>query len=832
VTSTLRRSRKSGAKRGRWAGGILAALILLPMVVLSVSPAATAATTGSAGAAHSTVASGVVPAAAGTGRAKAAVRRVPARDVHRVAGPRKVGTWSGPRKAVHRKVVPGTATPTVTVTPKSLVFPVKGAGPLGLGQTAPAQTVTVKNTSAVPLTMDYGDTCSYNPNPCLGGSYTADYSITTNSCGDNTIPAHSSCTFSLDFTPSTANQEAITVYIFDNAADSPQTVPVTGKGTAPTASISTKSLTYPVKGAGPLGLGQTAPAQTVTVTNTGTVPMVMDWGDTCAYNPNPCLGGSYTSDYSIVTNSCAYNTIPAGSSCTFSVDFKPSTTNQEAITVYVFDSATNTSPQTVALSGQGTAPTASVSPTSLTFPAKGSGPLGLGQTAPAQTVTVTNTGTVPMVMDWGDTCAYNPNPCLGGSYTSDYSIVTNSCGDNTIPAGSSCTFSVDFKPSTNNDEDGTIAIFDSATGSSPQTVALSGQGTAPTASVSTDALSFFSSAVATASAAQTVTVKDTGAVPMVMDWGDSCAYNPNPCVTGSYSGDFSITSNSCGYATIAAGTNCTFSVAFTPSTTNEETGTLYIFDSATDTNPQTISLTGLATTATVSVSATSLTFPAAKGGLVGLGLTSAAQKVTITNTGTVPVNMGFGSPSGDDPAISTTYGTDFAITSNTCASNTIPAGKTCAFSVSFTPSTLNDEVGTLTVYDNAVGGPQTISLTGQGTAAQATLSATSLTFSSPKVGTTSAPQTETVTNSGTVPLEMGYGTKSKTNPVVTGSYSADYTILDNSCATYTIAVGTTCTFEIDFTPSTANQENATIDIYGNTAANPQQIALNGTVTSG
>jgi hypothetical protein len=67
---------------------------------------------------------------------------------------------------------------------------------------------------------------------------------------------------------------------------------------------------------------------------------------------------------------------------------------------------------------------------------------------------------------------------------------------------------------------------------------------------------------------------------------------------------------------------------------------------------------------------------------------------------------------------------------------------------------------------------------------------------------------------------------------VTGSYSGDFTILDNSCADYTISVGTTCTFEVEFTPSTSHEETGTLDIYGNTATNPQQITLQGTIASG
>jgi hypothetical protein len=192
---------------------------------------------------------------------------------------------------------------------------------------------------------------------------------------------------------------------------------------------------------------------------------------------------------------------------------------------------------------------------------------------------------------------------------------------------------------------------------------------------------------------------------MQMATGNTCSNNP--CLTGSYTGDYSIASNTCYNYTIPAGTTCTFTVAFTPRTTNQEAIGIDIYDTATG-SPQTIAATGLATTARVTVSASSLSFVTS-----AVGATSAPQTVTVDNTGKVPVQMGWGDPSKSNPVISTTYGTDFTIPSNSCAKNPIPAGTSCTFSVEYTASTSNDEVGTLTIYDNAVSAPQTISLTGQ-----------------------------------------------------------------------------------------------------------------------
>jgi hypothetical protein len=407
------------------------------------------------------------------------------------------------------------------------------------------------------------------------------------------------------------------------------TAAVASAKAAPKVSITPSTLKFPTSGQ--IGVGFSTAAQTVTLKNTGSATLTI--GNTCG-GATPCSEGSYSGDFSIASNSCDDGaTIPANSSCSFTVSFRPSTTNDETGTIAIADSASN-SPQTVAVQGQGTAPTASVTPASLQFPSSGSGPLGIDFSSQAQTVTVKNTGTVPMLI--GDTCA-GVSPCSEGSYSGDFSVRSNSCGyGNTIPANTTCTFTVTFTPSTANDETGAIVIADTASGGS-QSVSVAGQGTAPTATLSPTSLSFFSSSVGSPSALQTVTLDNTGDVPMLI--GDTCA-GVSPCSEGSYSRDFSIGSNSCENGdTIPANTTCSFTVGFTPSTSNDETGTIVVNDTASG-GAQTINVAGLATSATVKVSTTALSFKSS-----GIGATSAAQQVTVTNTGKVSVQMGYGSPS-------------------------------------------------------------------------------------------------------------------------------------------------------------------------------------------
>src|SRR5438094_4863058 len=96
-------------------------------------------------------------------------------------------------------------------------------------------------------------------------------------------------------------------------------------------------------------------------------------------------------------------------------------------------------------------------------------------------------------------------------------------------------------------------------------------------------------------------------------------------------------------------------------------------------------------------------------------------------------------------AVTGTNSADFGQTNN-CGSS-LAVSSSCTINVTFTPAASGTRSGTLTVTDNASGSPQTASLTGTGVTGTAALSPTSLTFSSQNVGTTSAAQTVTLTNS-------------------------------------------------------------------------------------
>jgi parallel beta-helix repeat protein len=321
----------------------------------------------------------------------------------------------------HARTVNGTVdlgvyefTPTtLSFTPSSLNF-----GSQDLGTTSSPQVVSVTNTG--------------NQSLLLGVSVDVNFTE-TNSCASAVAPG-ANCTISVSFAPTTAGNITGNLTLRDNASGSPQSVALTGSGTATTASIAPTSLTFSAQ-----RIGTTSAAQVVTLTNTGANALAVS---------SITTAGDFGE-----TDDCG-TSLAAGANCSINATFSPTASGTRSGSLTITDDASG-SPQTVALSGTGTAPSASLSPTSLTFGAQ-----IVGTTSTAQVVTLTNGG--------------NSALSISGIVTTGDFAQTNNCGTS-LAAGASCSISVTFMPSAGGARTGTLAVTDDASGS-PQTVALGGDG--------------------------------------------------------------------------------------------------------------------------------------------------------------------------------------------------------------------------------------------------------------------------------------------------------------------------------------------------------------------
>jgi len=190
------------------------------------------------------------------------------------------------------------------------------------------------------------------------------------------------------------------------------------------------------------------------------------------------------------------------------------------------------------------------------------------------------------------------------------------------------------------------------------------------------------------------------------------------------------------------------------------------------------------------------------------GTTSGAQNVNLTNNSASSVSISSVGASGDFNEV------------DNCPSP-LASGASCSISVTFTPTTTGTRTGTLMVSDSGSNIPQTASLTGTGIAPApaVSLSPGSLTFSNQTVGTTSAAQGVTLSNSGTAPLSIS-------SIAVSGDFTQT-----NNCGS-SLAVGAQCGVNVTFTPSATGTRTGALTITDNASNSPQTASISGTGQSG
>jgi hypothetical protein len=221
---------------------------------------------------------------------------------------------------------------------------------------------------------------------------------------------------------------------------------------------------------------------------------------------------------------------------------------------------------------------------------------------------------------------------------------------------------------------------------------------------------------------------------------------------------------------------------------------------------------GLAAPTGLSVSADSLTFPAAY-----LGFPS-TQTVTVTNNGATAV--AFNGISVTGPA-ATDYGLVYPTVppSNFCVSSPgLAAGATCLMPVQFTPSAVGPRNASLLIQSGAINSPVAIPLSGAGlvgSGGPVTLSPSSLTFTLAGV-----PQLVTVTNLGTTPVPIG-------NITFSGQ---PYSILEqtNNCGG-TLAAQSICTISVQADSLSPFTYSATMTVTDEAGTQTLPINLPGSI---
>jgi hypothetical protein len=98
---------------------------------------------------------------------------------------------------------------------------------------------------------------------------------------------------------------------------------------------------------------------------------------------------------------------------------------------------------------------------------------------------------------------------------------------------------------------------------------------------------------------------------------------------------------------------------------------------------------------------------------------------------------------------------------------------------------------------------------------------TSLTFAAQEIGTTSAPQSITVTNTGNAGLFINSAAVPNT---------LDFTEVSDGCSGLTLAAGTSCSVSITFSPTLSGTRSAAFTLTDNAGNSPQTVPLSGSGT--
>jgi len=477
-------------------------------------------------------------------------------------------------------------------------------------------------------------------------------------------------------------------------------------------------------------------------------------------------GISATGDFT-QTNTCQ-SAISPGGTCTIDVYFTPSVTGTRTGTITITDDA-GTSPQSVALSGIGSASAISISPTVLTF-----GNQVVNTSSAGQKVTVSNTGFVNITV--------NSVQSSGGFSE------TGNCSGVTLTPGQSCTITASFAPVVTGALTGTITINDTTTGA-PHLVNMSGTG--QTAVTLSSNITFPGTNVGSSSIPENMSLTNNGTQTLNF--------------TYSTSGDFSAVGSSTSpcNGTLLAKAKCNFSVTFTPTFNGQVKGALTISFNGTVAAG---GLTGTGQngpTVPLTFTPTSLSF-----GNVILN-SSSAKTVTIKNVSTSTVTLS--SVTGSGYFTATPSGT-------TPCGGALLAGKSCTVTVTYKPVVVGGNIGGITVIDDAAVSTQVQNAAGTGILA-VTVSPTTINFGSVTVGTTSSVQVVTVTNfvKTAVPIN---------SIVASGDFI--YTTGGGIPCGATIPANSICTLGVEFSPTVTGAISGDLTLSDAAVSSPEVVSLKGT----
>lgn len=533
---------------------------------------------------------------------------------------------------------------------------------------------------------------------------------------------------------------------------------------APIVTLSSSALNF-----GGVPSGQTGSAAVV-LTNTGTAPL--------SFGSAPAVSGD--SAFSAQTN-CSASLDPSAS-CSTTVTFSAvgGATHQGLL---LFNTNARETPYEVGLTGTSLQATGLITPRSLTD-ANNFGTVPLGETV-SRTFFFYNTGNT----------SASVHTTLQGN--AGLTLAENNCGTlsnpATVVAAGACSITVSWTPNASGDLAGATLSVDGTFSGGPASTALIGSAVNPQAVLSTTTLDYGNVQLGTTST-KSIVLSNTGADPLTLTAA------PTFSVISGYSAQ-----TNCG-AMLSVGASCVTNVTFAPQSVKSYPSSLTFATNSVSNPIQAVTLSGSGQSAlgTLLVTPTSLNFGATvKGG-------QATAVAALLNTGTVPAALTVGAPNAP-----------YIITGSTCGTSLSP-NTSCTVNVAFRPT---DDLSYTSGYSIPLtwgAGAESTAIPLAGTVLDASVTPSSVTFTSVALGTTSSAQTVQVANLGSAPMTI--------SALKTDAPFAQ----TNTCGTLpaTLAVGQSCSVSVTYTPTVIGSQTGTLTLTNNVTSAPQSVALTGGSTGG
>lgn len=653
--------------------------------------------------------------------------------------------------------------PVASISPATLSF----SGVVGVDSNA--MRTTLSNTGNAPLALSA---------LAIGGSHASDFRLaSTSTCtAGSSIAGGSSCVADLVFKPAATGARVATLTFSHNAAGGTSAVTLSGTATlTPQPGLAIDATDLDV---GSQPVATTGTPRTLTVTNTGGAALVLS---------NLTVTGTDVDDFVRGGTCTPGGSVASRATCTITLALKPATLGLKTATLTISSNAPDAAVTTVALRGTAVrtpAPLVSLSQASLGF-----GTVTIGTVSVPRNVVLTNDGTAPMAVT------------SIASSSAEYPA-THDCPA-TLAVGTSCLITVSFKPAAAVSAEALVITTDAL--SSPNSIVVTGEGTTQALSVvawqgTATTLNFASTVAGETAASQTLTLENKGpGAVSITTLG----------LAGAAASSYAIASTStCKLGqSLAVNGTCTVTLNFVPASAGKLVATLQVATTGTVPGDITLSGTGAAKptpAGQIGVSAATLDFT---GTSVAVGSTSAAQVVTVRNSGTgaaaltgIQVTGPFAIKPGASGACPT-------------GASSLAAGASCQVSVVFSPVANGTVDGRLTIGGMA---PVTVDLKGLSlvpNGGMLTAGSTLIDFrdAPTPLGQKSAEKTVTLSNG---PVATVTVTKAET----TGPFA----IAGNTCTT-PVAVNGRCTIGVTFSPTAAGAATGVLSV---TTGAGQVLAIN------